>query len=228
MLEYLQQLSALPIEASEFFHLLYSFISYQTCRPLNSFNMTVIGKRILIIAAALATITWAQDIAGHGVLVQPLPGAQVAQTGAGGKNITTSVQPGKAGTNAQSEVPKTINFGGVPLQIEGEGITLNGQPVGEEASGGSQNGQLEVAGSDVVVNGRPLDGKPDPGLTITEGTANTGSNGGNRGGSSNGITVIGRRGEVARNGEVATAGASNSASSITRRGERRIRVNKRW
>jgi hypothetical protein len=39
------------------------------------------------------------------------------------------LQPEKSGAGSQAEAPQTINIGGIPVQVEGEDITLNSQPI---------------------------------------------------------------------------------------------------
>ncbi|ORY60010.1 uncharacterized protein BCR38DRAFT_488202 [Pseudomassariella vexata] len=148
--------------------------------------MTFFDRILLLLTFATLTITsWTQaaaignkyavantkrvTIEGEGIVVQPLTGGQTAEVGPGGKNITTT-------TPTEEPTSQTINLGGIPVQVSGEDITLNGKPLetGPKNTTESED-TLEVAGSDIVVNGKPLDepgtgNTTDPGLTITIGS----------------------------------------------------------
>ena len=72
----------------------------------------------------------------------------------------------------KEEAPTTINVNGTPLQVSGEGITVNGKPLEGEEAAAKEGGEKEeapqtvsingtpfqVSGEGVTVNGKPLEG----------------------------------------------------------------------
>lgn len=111
-------------------------------------------------------------------MVRPSPGKEAAAPAEIGEGGAAKAEGGKA----EEGTTQTINIGGVPVQVSGSEITLNGKPLeGQEETkteAGSAAGAKEekpeegttqtinfggvpvqVSGSEITLNGKPLEGQ---------------------------------------------------------------------
>jgi hypothetical protein len=106
-------------------------------------------------------------IEGEGIVLSPV----TANPSAGGKETA-------AGAEGETKKPQTVNINGVPFQVSGSEISINGKPLEEASEEGTTAAPttntpagkpLEVAGSDILLDGKPIESEAKKGNGTTKG-----------------------------------------------------------